>query len=82
MKLNTLSRCSHVYLHVDRHFHIRGEGSGLIPVWRCSLKKRDLAGVCEELGKLGIESSCHPEECPLAAKHLAWHECPLYKPKN
>lgn len=81
MTIGTPSRCEHVYLHVDRRFHIRGEGAGLVPRWRCTLKKKDLANVCGELGKVGlIDTECHPEECPLANKHMPWEKCPLYIP--
>jgi len=80
MNVGTRSRCKHVYLHVDRRFHTRGQGRGLIPVWRCFLKKTNPKGVCGELTKLGIETSCHPEECALATKYMPWDKCPFYTP--
>jgi len=84
MNVGTQTRCQHVYLHVNRRFFVRdkGRGQGLVPLWKCGLKKKDLAGVCGELTKAGLENSCHPEECPLASRRMPWNECPLYAPKN
>ncbi|MBN2379115.1 hypothetical protein JXM67_04870 [candidate division WOR-3 bacterium] len=83
MSIKIGSRCQHVYLHVDRRFFVRDHDrdQGLIPIWKCNLKKKNLEGVCGELFKAGIETSCHPEECPLASKHMPWDQCPFYVPK-
>lgn len=81
MLVGTKSRCKHVYLHVNRKFHSRGHGKGLVTIWRCALKRKDLEGVCEGLAKAGIIKSCHPDECPLAAHHMSWEQCPFFEPK-
>lgn len=81
MNVGTRSRCKHVYLHVDRKFQVRGHGKGMVPIWQCSLKRKDLAGVCKGLAEAGIEeTSCHPDECPLAVHHEPWEKCPFYTP--
>jgi len=82
MDVGMQSRCKHVYLHVDRRFQSRGHGKGLVPIWRCTLKRKNPEGVCAELTKVGLVTSCHPEECPLVSRHLTWDKCPLYVPKK
>lgn len=82
MLVGTQTRCNHVYLHVDRKFHSRGPGKDMVPIWQCSLKRKDLAGVCKGLAEAGIEgTTCHPEECPLAVHHQPWDQCPFYESK-
>jgi hypothetical protein len=81
MVVGTQSRCNHVYLHVDRKSHLTGHSKGMVPIWRCSLKKKDLEGICEGLTKAGIETTCHRNECPLAAYHMPWEQCPFFEPK-
>jgi len=81
MNLITRKPCRHVYVHVTRRFHSHAEGQGLVPFWKCTLKRRNPEGVCGELAKAGIETSCHPEECPLASRQMPWDQCPCYAPK-
>lgn len=80
MNVATQARCQHVYLHVDRKSLAGGHAFGVMPFWKCALKKKDLEGVCMKLSELGIESACHPEECSLASRHMPWDHCPLYSP--
>ncbi|GEM_PF-2255032 len=83
MTIGAQSTCRHVYLHVDRRFHSHGRGDGFEPVWKCSLKKKQLDEVCGKLTSAGLISSCHTEECPLAtAQYTSWDKCPLYTPKR
>lgn len=80
MHVGTQTRCKHVYLHVDRRFHLRGQGRGLVPVWLCSLKKKNLEHMCEKLRELNLETVCPSDECPLASRHTPWDQCPFYSP--
>lgn len=76
MNVATKSRCQHVYLHVDRKTLSGGQPFGVMPFWKCALKKKDLKGVCMKLN----EAECHPEECSFASNHMPWDRCPLYSP--